>query len=104
MSFRHILLKAITALAVAQANVKSVQCSTTDQSMRDAIESALVEPMLSLQHPQLLVPTPTVLLALQWFLCLASVSPLYSLSPPLHHILVLDLPYLFHIASGKAIA
>jgi hypothetical protein len=64
MSFRHILSKAITAQVVAQKNVESVQCSTSDQSMRDTIESALVEPTLLLQCPQLLVLTPTVLLVL----------------------------------------
>lgn len=40
----QLIRKAIAARAAAQANVESVRRSTSDQSMRDAIESALVEP------------------------------------------------------------
>ena len=43
----QIIRKTIAARAAAQANVESVRRSTSDQSMRDTIESALVEPTLS---------------------------------------------------------
>ena len=47
----QLIRKAIAARAAAQANVESVRRSTSDQSMRDAIESALVEPTPSASAP-----------------------------------------------------
>lgn len=53
----QIVRKAIAARAAAQANVDSVRRSTSDQSMRDANESALLESTPSVM-PSASAPTP----------------------------------------------